>query len=168
MAEPIRSPMSDSFDWRIIDRHLAGESSPDDAAALDAWLASDPRNGDLLNAARAAAHGIDRQDRTTWDVEHAWSRVAARMHDRSDADIIPLRVRGIPRAAVFARTQRIVAGAAAVIAAAGVLAVVLNRTAMQSESRRAPRRHDVVAAVAQQTRVTLGDGTRVVLNAGSR
>src|SRR3982751_821192 len=67
MAEPIRSPMSDSFDWRIIDRHLAGESSPDAA-----------------------------------------------------------------------------------------------------ESRRAPRRHDVVAAVAQQTRVTLGDGTRVVLNAGSR
>ena len=161
--------MSESFDWRIIDRHLAGESTPDDEAALDAWLASDPRNAALLNDARALGRALDPSGDATWNVDHAWSRVAARMHDQPDGDIIPLRARAFPRARSFARTQRIVAGAAAVIAAAGVVAVVLQRQAMRpSEEHRRLRRHDVVAAVAQQTRVTLGDGTQVVLNAGSR
>ena len=49
-----------------------------------------------------------------------------------DGDIIPLRARALPRAAAFARTQRIVAGAVAVIAAAGVVAVVLQRQAMRA------------------------------------
>lgn len=160
--------MSDSFDWRIVDRHLAGETTPDEEAALRAWLDDDPHNAELLNAARAAARGIDRPHAAAWDVDRAWSRVAARMHDQIDADVIPLRGRGAPRAAAFPRTQRIVAGAAAVIAAAGVVAIVLQRSAMQHEAQRAVARHEVVAEVAQQTRVTLGDGTAVVLNAGSR
>ena len=32
--------MSDSFDWRIIDRHLAGDATADDEAALREWLAN--------------------------------------------------------------------------------------------------------------------------------
>ena len=112
---------------------------------------------------------LDASDDATWNVDHAWSRVAARMNDQPDGDIIPLRARAFPRAKTFARTQRIVAGAAVVIAAAGVVAVVLQRQAMRpSEAQRPVRRHEVTAAVAQQTRVTLGDGTQVVLNAGSR
>jgi transmembrane sensor len=161
--------MSESFDWRIIDRHLAGESSPADEAALDAWLASDPRNAALLKDARGLGRALDPSGDAAWNVDHAWSRVAARMHEQPDGDIIPLRARAFPRARTFARTQRIVAGAAVVIAAAGVVAVVLQRQAMRpSEAQRPSRRHEVVAAVAQQTRVTLGDGTQVVLNAGSR
>jgi len=160
--------MSDSFDWRIIDRHLAGDATSDDEAALRAWLASDPRNAELLSAARAAGRGIDRPQAEMWDVDRAWSRVAARMTDQSDADVIPLHARGVPRSPAFARTQRIVAGAAVVIAAAGVVAVVLQRGAMQPAAQRAAQTHEIAAAVAQQTRVTLGDGTQVVLNAGSR
>jgi transmembrane sensor len=161
--------MSDSFDWRIVDRHLAGDATSDDEAALRAWLASDPRNAELLSAARAAGRGIDRPQAEVWDVDRAWSRVAARMTDQSDADVIPLHARGLSRSPAFARTQRIVAGAAVVIAAAGVVAVVLQRGAMQPPgAQRAPQTHEVAAAVAQQTRVTLGDGTQVVLNAGSR
>ncbi|HKP16753.1 MAG TPA: FecR domain-containing protein [Gemmatimonadaceae bacterium] len=161
--------MSDSFDWRIIDRHLAGESSSDDEASLAAWLASDPRNASLLNDARAVGGALGSSADATWNVDHAWSRVAARMHEQPAGDIIPLRARAFPRARTFARTQRIVAGAAVVIAAAGVVAVVLQRQAMRpSEAQRPLRQHEVVAAVAQQTRVTLGDGTQVVLNAGSR
>jgi transmembrane sensor len=90
------------------------------------------------------------------------------MHDQVDSDVIPLRARTLSRPGGFVRTQRVVAGAAALIAAAGVVAVVLQRGAMRPDERRAPTRHEVVAAVAQQTRVTLGDGTEVVLNSGSR
>jgi transmembrane sensor len=160
--------MSDSFDWRIIDRHLAGDATSDDEAALREWLGSDPRNAELLSAARAAGRGIDRPHAEMWDVDRAWSRVTSRMTDQSDADVIPLAGRGLSRTSASARTQRIVASAALIIAAAGVVAVVLVRGALPPAAQRAPQRHEVAAAAAQQTRITLGDGTRVVLNAGSR
>jgi len=160
--------MSDSFDWRIIDRHLAGDATADDEAALREWLASDPRNAELLSAARAASRGIDRPHAEVWDVDRAWSRVTSRMTDQSDSDVIPLAARGHARTTASARTQRIVAGAALIVAAAGVAAVVLVRGALPPAAQRAPQRHEVAAAPAQQTRITLGDGTRVVLNAGSR
>ena len=160
--------MSDPFDWRVIDRHLAGEASAEDARALEAWLARDPRNTELLNAARASGRVLDRHDEGEWNVDRAWSRVAARMQDPRDAGVIPLPVRGSPRAAASPRTGR-VALATAAIAVAGVVAVIFTqRGAPHPDAARASRRLEVVAAVAQQTRVTLRDGTRVVLNAGSR
>jgi ferric-dicitrate binding protein FerR (iron transport regulator) len=162
--------MPDSFDWRIIDRHLAGDTTPEDESALRAWLASDPRNAELLNAARLASRGVDRPNREAWDADRAWARVAARMTDASDGDVIPLHARGtgVIRSPVAARAQRVVAGAAVAIVAAGVVAVVLQHGAIQSVARGTSQLHEVAAAVAQQTRVTLGDGTRVVLNSGSR
>ena len=160
--------MSDPFDWRVIDRHLAGEASAEDARALEAWLARDPRNAALLNAARASGRVLDRHDDEEWNVDRAWSRVAARMQDPRDAGVIPLPVRGSPRAAASPRTRR-AALAAGAIAAAGVVAVILiQRGAPHPVAAHASRRLEVVAAIAQQTRVTLRDGTRVVLNAGSR
>jgi len=159
--------MSDSFDWLIVDRHLAGEASAEDARALDAWLASDPRNAALLDAARAAGRVLDRHDEEDWNVDRALSRVTARMHDPRDLGVIPMPVRGSPRRAASARMRR-AAVAASVIAAAGVVAVILQRGVPHPDAARTSRRLEVVAAVAQQTSVTLGDGTRVVLNAGSR
>jgi hypothetical protein len=149
--------MSDPFDWRIIDRHLAGESSSDDEALLAAWLASDPRNASLLDDARAIGRALGPPDDARWDVDHAWSRVAARMHDHPDGDIIPLRARCAPLVLWRSRAH---SGSSPArpswIAAAGVAAVVLQRQAMRpSEAHRPLRRHEVVAAVAQQTRVTL-------------
>jgi transmembrane sensor len=160
--------MSDSFDWRVIDRHLAGEASPEDARALEAWLARDPRNAALLNAVRASGRVLDRHDEGEWNVDRAWSRVAARMQDPRDAGVIPLPVRGSSRAAASARMKRAALAAGAIAAAAVVAVILTHRGAPHPDAARASRRLEVVAAVAQQTRVTLRDGTRVVLNAGSR
>jgi transmembrane sensor len=161
--------MSDTFDWRILDRHLAGDASPDDERALRAWLASDPRNADIVSAARAAARAHDGRTEPRWDVDRAWSRVATRMHEIQDGSIVPLRPRKTLTRWTRRSRTRLVASVVAALAAAAALVVVVRRpTTSPAGAVAASRTHEVVAAPAQQTRVTLGDGTRVVLNAGSR
>jgi transmembrane sensor len=161
--------MSDTFDWRILDRHLAGDASPDDERALSAWLATDPRNADILNAARAAARAPDGRPEPSWDVDRAWSRVAARMHETHDSSVVPLHPRKSSSSWFRRSRTRIVVSTVGVLAAAALLAVVVRRpvTSTPGTTVVSPT-HEVLAAPAQQTRVTLGDGTHVVLNAGSR
>jgi transmembrane sensor len=161
--------MSDTFDWRIIDRHLAGDASPDDARALEEWLASDPRNADLLGAARAAVRVPDGRAESRWDVDRAWSRVAARMHESHDGAVIPLRPReSVGRWSGWSRPWLVTSVVGAVAAASALVVVVRRPPAPPRAAVAMARTHEVVAARAQQTRITLGDGTRVVLNAGSR
>src|SRR5215218_6387868 len=163
--------MPDSFDWRILDRHLAGDASPDDERALAVWLAADPRNADVVSAARAAGRGPDGRVEPRWNVDRAWSRVAARMHDARDTSVVSLHPRKSKGPWASRSRTRLVASAVGVgvLAAAALLVVVVWRTpARSAETVIASRTHEVLAAPAQQTRVTLGDGTHVVLNAGSR
>ncbi|HKH90157.1 MAG TPA: FecR domain-containing protein [Gemmatimonadaceae bacterium] len=162
--------MSDTFDWRILDRHLASDASPDDERALAAWLADDPRNAEVVSAARAAAHGSDGRLEPRWNVDRAWSRVAARMHEAHDGSVVSLHPRRSVRPWTRrSRTRLLVLAVGALTAAALLLVVVVRRPATHGPgSAIASRTHEVLAARAQQTRATLGDGTRIVLNAGSR
>jgi len=159
--------MSTQIDWRIIDRHLAGASSSADEAELQRWLAADPRHADLLHGLRAAAsEGIDAP---RWNVDAAWLRMQEHIESPRPTRAIPLRARDVDaarRAAPFA--SRNVTGIAATLAAAAVVLVVWGskHTRDPLVTRGAP--HEIVAANAQQTRATLRDGSRVVLNAGSR
>ena len=70
--------MSDDLDWRLLDRHLAGEASPDDQIALRRWLAADPtREGALRALSSVVCSPLD----SGWDTGRAWSRVSARLHE---------------------------------------------------------------------------------------
>ncbi|MEO6528022.1 MAG: FecR domain-containing protein [Gemmatimonadaceae bacterium] len=162
--------MSDTFDWRIIDREVAGEASSADHDALRRWLAEDPRHEQLLLAMRAAAGSSDAMSRQRWNVDAAWSRVASRMDDIGVVRPLALhsarRVqRSTSRRAVFRR----VGVAAGALAAASLIALVGRGSITRASRAVTPSAmHEVVAAKGQQTRITLHDGTRVVLNAGSR
>ncbi len=68
--------MSDDLDWRLLDRHLAGEASPDDALTLQRWLAKDPAREAML---RALTSVVRSSADAAWDTRWAWSRVAARL-----------------------------------------------------------------------------------------
>src|SRR4051812_28472982 len=96
--------MSIPIDWRIIDRHLAGDATPADEAELARWLAADPRHAILLDELRAAAH--EGTDDATWNVDAAWSSVRERIEAPRPVRAIPLRARdagearrAVPRAA---------------------------------------------------------------------
>lgn len=150
--------MSDDLDWRLLDRHLAGEASPDDELALRHWVAADPGRDGML---RALSSVVRTADDEYWDSGRAWSRVSARLQDPPRLSLyLERRSSRGPRGRVW-----LVAG----VIAATALALLVWR---QLDSRRAavgmPAVSEISAGPAQQTSFTLRDGTRIVLNAGSR
>jgi anti-sigma factor RsiW len=70
--------MSDDLDWRLLDRHLAGEASSDDQITLQRWLAADPARDGALRALTAV---MCAPADSGWDTSRAWSRVSARLHE---------------------------------------------------------------------------------------
>jgi transmembrane sensor len=134
-------------DWDKLGRYLAGESTPDEAAAMRRWLEEHPSDARVIAALDAAVGKV--APASPVDVEAALRRVKTRMHAAS-----PGRWR---RYAAFA-------AAAAVILVAGVL--VTRRTT--------PERRIVVAArtyttkVGERRDVLLTDGTQVTLGPATR
>ena len=47
------SPENQSTDWEALARHVTGESSPEESARVDAWLAGHPDNVKSLPSGRA-------------------------------------------------------------------------------------------------------------------
>ena len=162
--------MSDTFDWRIIDRELAGEASSEDDAALRRWLAEDPRHAELLRALRSAAEPNAGKASDHWNVDAAWARLSTRVDGIRSPRPIGLRPAHAAERAPASRSLRQRIAVVTTTLAAASLVALLWQSSTTPESHRVARvgRREVVAANGQQTRVTLHDGTRVVLNAGSR
>ncbi|MEO8561958.1 MAG: FecR domain-containing protein [bacterium] len=161
--------MSDSIDWRIIDRHLAGDASSADAEALRQWLAADPRHALLLDQLRSVSAPDRSLAGESWNVDSAWSRLTGRLADERPASHLVLE--RTPASRQSRRVSwRLAAAATTALVAAGVVALLWSAPRASSGIASAPSSpvREVASARAQQTRVTLRDGTRVVLNAGSR
>jgi len=136
--------MTDLPDWKTIDRYLAGEASPDDRDAVDAWANAQP-DRQIALAWLKSQSGPE----PTWNANAAWHRFAARQ-------------RSHPVRALSPRFWRLAAG---LVIAAG-LGAGLMLTRHWGET--APAMREVFTLNGQRTSVTLVDGTRVSLNGGSR
>ncbi len=144
-------------------RYLEGRCSAEERQAVEAWLAEDPGRRDLVQRIRRA-HALAEVVPGRWDVEAGWARLAAALEAE------PRRVD--PGAERGRRGQRTWGGwfvpalraAAAVAAVAGGAVLWQHREAVLGPGEV----REVAAGVGQQMRVTLGDGTRVVLGPASR
>jgi len=67
-----------SIDWERLDRFVAGRASPDEMAALAAWVNSDPELRTLASLMRGVGQP-SRAERRDWDVGAAWQRLRHRM-----------------------------------------------------------------------------------------
>jgi len=161
--------VSEPLDWRIIDRHLAGEASPADADALKRWLAEDPHHAELLAQLRASTHDDRPLGADAWNVDAAWTRLSGRIAGERPASHLSLAPQVAESSPAVRRIRwRTVSAIAGAVAAAGVVALLWRTPSTPGQSSATSPTREVVAARAQQTHVTLIDGTRVVLNAGSR
>jgi transmembrane sensor len=152
--------MSSSFDWRIIDRHLAGEATPAEEAELRAWLAEDPRRSVLIEEARRPVSG------ETWNVDAAWKSVSS--HLRTPASVTSRFNRSLERRQLGSRYAKAAVRIAAMLLLT-VGAAFLWRTFEQrkrSGSQIATRALTTVKG--QRAELRLDDGTRVVLGVESR
>jgi transmembrane sensor len=158
--------MSDSIDWRIIDRHIAGESTPAEDEQLRRWLTEDPRHPSLLAGLRTAGRATG--ESPAWNADAAWSKVMNRIADASAAHPLVLHPRREETDRVRRRGLRAVGATLGVLAAALLVGVLWRPQNASYMPMTSAAMSEVSSAGGQQTRVTLHDGTRVVLNAGSR
>lgn len=143
-----------SLDWDQIGRYLAGESSPDEAAAMRRWLDDHPADARMVAALDAAT----RQPRASSevDVEAALLRVKTRLRQPT-----PGRVR--PFGTAQWRRNVGLAAAAVVVLGAGIL--VFRRGPSTSAP---PARQTLATGVGERSEVRLADGTRVILGPATR
>jgi len=136
--------------WEAVGRFLSGESTPEEAARVRAWLAADPARAELVDTIDTAIGRLPRQ--ADVDVEAALRRVKAR------------RVEG-PKS--FAWRTTLIRIAAAVLVVLGGSLIWRSAASRRSAA-------EVAAVQSYSTEpgrtesLRLADGTAVVLGPGSR
>ena len=170
MPNDTPNPRDDPADWEAIARYVAGECTPDEAAAVQRWLEAHPSEAAALSELNAATALLASATPADLDVEAALRRVSER---RDAADVIPIADRRAarimaPRVAVPARRWQSIALPAA------AAAVVLIGGGLWWHSRGTPGYTPASVAqvfatnVGQRDSVRLADGTRVLLAPESR
>lgn len=145
-------------DWEALARHLAGESSVSESAAVDAWLSAHPAEARAIAALSTLGSRLGHRSAGV-DVEAALARAHERMR-RQPTQAVPLR-------AVAHATRRtympwgLAAAALVVIAAGGVL---LRR---QAPAVRVADARTLATGTGQVDSTRLADGTRVILGPSS-
>jgi len=158
-SEPTSTHPAGAPDWEAIARHLAGEGTTEQSAAVEAWLSAHPDDARAVTLLGAVAARAPRPAADGVNVEAALERVHGRM--RADAGTTPVTpLHDVTRRAHPARRTYapwvVAAAAATVVVAAGL-----------ARSRRdvpaaAPARV-LATGIGQVDSTRLSDGTRVVL-----
>ena len=155
--------MPNPLDPQILDRYLAGEASPAEVARVEAQREADPAWSAAIDALAAE---FARKPAASWNVDAAWSAVRPKLRDAAHA---PLR--GSSHGLVSQPRSRsitpwlIAAGLLIAVSVAGWRVVASRNTPPASEMTFA---HEVVTPNGARHTLTLDDGSRVTLNAGSR
>ena len=163
----------DSADWDAIARYFAGESTPDEAAAVRRWLEAHPVDASALGSLNDATALLANATPPGLDVEAALKRVVER---RDAADVIPIGSRPARRgpahasvqASVPARRWRPIAFRAAAAAVFAVGAGLWWHSQRPGGYTPAAGAQTFASNVGQRDSVRLADGTRVLLAPESR
>ena len=108
--------------WQAIARYLAGESPAEETAAVETWIAADPKHADVLATARRAWNAAA-SDTTGFDTDRAWRSLSARIAGfEGGAPAVPMHTHSRWRRMWWVPTL-----AAAVIAFVLLLPVVRGR-----------------------------------------
>ncbi len=174
--------MSHEIDWQLLSKYLAGECSPAEARAVEAWVEADPSRHQLLNELRIIWDTSSEPSSSAFppmDLDDEWNRLAeamtaadaraiARSHRRPHAaDDRPRRRMPARRRSRTATPslQNLLYVVLAGLVLIGGLWLGLDR--WQSGARNAAFR-EVIAERGERVKVPLVDGTNVTLNVDSR
>lgn len=157
--------MTDHIDWDRLARYVSGESGATERAEIERWADAGAENRAALAAAQRRWAGA--VDRSAWNVDAAWMRLAPRLKDvTQERDIID-----IGAAATRRRTPwRVAARWMPLVAAAGLLLAIGLRFRDDTDPSVATR-PDVTTrfqtANGEQRTIDLADGSQVMLGAAS-
>jgi ferric-dicitrate binding protein FerR (iron transport regulator) len=147
--------MKDTKDWRLLARYLADECLPAERERVAAWIRSDPAHEELIRSLK-----------TLWDSPEAplsltppdelWRKTAA----RAGVGAREQNKRGF-------RFWRLLPYAAVLLAAVVIPLTVWQFTRSPSPDSSIPELTKIMVEHGEQMDLTLSDGTRVTLDAGS-
>jgi transmembrane sensor len=178
----------DEIDWAIVDRFLAGECTPAEAAQVRRWLLAHPGAREFLRRlpgvleSEARDEGADPARATVWNTDAAWTRLASEQaglaantsmaaHEDSPRASAPAPVFPIPTAVYgtepWSAPRGVWAATAAVIVLIGALTLVRG-TAERVLGMRAGPVREYVTAAGERATVRLTDGTEITLAPSSR
>ena len=139
------------FEQADLLRLIEGDCSPEEAATIQAWVAADPRRGELLDQLRGVW-------RLTGGTTREWG--IPESHERSERGRPALQLVPLRRRWWTAPWATAIAAAAIAVLVVGSLRVFFNRPVG------AP--HAYATARGQLSSLTLPDGSRVLLGADTR
>ena len=148
-------------DWEALARHIVGESSPDESARMNEWLASHPQEREILATLDTAMSRMVDDVPSDLDIEGALMRVKA----RRDAAEPALRLHASEKSPVVPKPAWRVAFPA--IAAAGLLVIgATSWLAIRDSSvdqAVEPEARMLATGVGIRDSLTLPDGSQVIL-----
>ncbi|HKG94105.1 MAG TPA: FecR domain-containing protein [Gemmatimonadaceae bacterium] len=159
-----------STDWEALARYLAGESTPDEAAAVREWLGAVPARAELVGTLERSVGRLAYRAPAELDVEAALRRVHARM-DEPVVHALPAANRGTAPAAPRGRPVRTLLRAAGVVALLAGGAGMIWRATHQEIGVTSPRiiaTQTYMTPVGGRDSVHLPDGTLALLGPDSR
>ncbi len=166
---------TDDIDWMLVVRYLAGECSPIEVGAVEAWVAGAPHRAERLRRLREASVGAPTRE-YHFDVDSAWGRLSTVPGVRQAEPTGPARPAARPRpwprgvgGSDRSPARRLVPIGAAF--AAGLAVAAIGFAAIRGYGRVAGRRmpyREYATSAGQRQTITLTDGTQFVLAPRSR
>jgi ferric-dicitrate binding protein FerR (iron transport regulator) len=163
--------MNDTTDWKLLARYLAGEASQREKETFEAWLHAAPEHLDLAREFEEIWN-VPELDPRPADIERLWIQTAEKagiplssapgeVDRESDAE---------PKAGIFGGLKirpalRFLPYVAAVLLLTAIPYLIWK--SVRPTADKAPLLRSLVVAHGQQSDLTLSDGTRVKLDAGS-
>jgi transmembrane sensor len=161
------------IDWQRLDRYVAGEGTPQERAALEAWVRSSSKLQAIVDVMRTSQR-VPGQPATQWHARESWEAIAQRAGLQK-----PQPPRSVLTFATINRPSRwrYWITAAAVSAATVIGVFGMQRwmattsqpgagTAMSGREYVAPRGQRITVHLPDRTEITLAPETRVRLAAG--
>jgi transmembrane sensor len=174
-SDPMAHPMADPYDWDALARYIAGESTPAERRAVEAWLEERPERARLVGALRQSIDGLAVDTAADdVDVEAALRRVHERMGEPAEGVVaMPsparrLRIDRVERAGAHASRRWRVIGSLAAAAAPVLVAIGIWNERRPAGVAAAPTAMTYATAVGERDSVRLADGSTVILGPSSR
>ncbi len=154
--------MKPFFDWDLILKHLDHSLTSIEEEDLNQWLRSDPGNAEYFNQVIKIWQTAD-SPLPGPDTSNAWQQIL----DKTGINKQARRSTKQPTTEnlILALFQPIVHSV--IVRAAAILIVIIISAYYLLVPSQAPDMHDVVVSFGQQKEITLPDGSRLILDAGS-
>jgi ferric-dicitrate binding protein FerR (iron transport regulator) len=160
-------------DWELLARYLSGECSPGEVAIIEGWMKTDPANEHLLRSMETIWN-VPEPPAALSDVAKLWSQLAEGagipVSSRNDRD------RQVPQdplpqrpwlSGIHTNTHRFLRYAAVLVAGSILTVLVMRDYAGFWQGRGTAEFQTITVANGDRQRLTLADGSHVVLDAGS-